>query len=384
MHEAFEKFIRTYLSLPEGAIPLHRAVSGHEELAQLTDCLVSGQLSSVGDKVETFETTIAREQNVSFAIATQSGTSALHLALLGSGLQAGDLVITQPFTYVASCNAIRYCGADPLFVDVERSSLGLCPDALLGFLEQETEFRHNTCFHKLTQRKISHCVPVCSFGHPPKLDLIEKICQHYSIRMVVDGAEAQGSSYRNRAVGTYGLATVLSFNGNKIVTCGGGGMLLTNNQQMAERVRHLSQQAKVAEPQHGFFHDAIGYNYRMPALNAALGLGQLSRLSQKKEAMRQLAHRFESFFSNYGLAVQQEPDAACSNYWQQCLLFPKEQERDAFVADMQSRKIDCRPAWTLMTHLPMYRDCHATGTPHARWAERHLALLPSLAPSPNW
>lgn len=377
MHTEFIRFAREYFDKPRGPLPLHQAHTGREELEQLQACLASGQLSSVGKKVEEFEQAIAHQQQLPFAVATQSGTAALHLALLTSGLQAGDLVITQPFAFVASCNAIRYCGADAIFVDIERQSLGLCPESLLVFLEEETEIKEDDCYHKASGKRISHCLPVCTFGHPPQLAYIEQICQQYGLTLIVDAAEALGSTYRGKPVSHYGRASVLSFNGNKIITCGGGGMLLTHEKEFATKAHHLSQQAR-SQQQNRITYDDVGYNYRMPALNAALGLGQLSQLDKRLSRLRQLTEAYQAFFHQFGQEILKEPPLACSNYWLQTVAFSEPQARDAFVASMQSQQVDCRPAWTLMPHLPVYRDCICADIPNARWAEQHLALLPSL------
>lgn len=377
MHTAFAHFVREYFQRPEGPLPLHEAHTGEEELQQLQDCLASGQLSSVGPMVTAFENQLARELQIPYAVATSSGTAALHLALLSSGLQAGELVITTPFTFVATCHAIRYCGAEPLFVDIERNSLGLCPEALLSFLEAETEAREDGRYHRTSGRRIRLCLPVCAFGHPPALDWLADICDAYQLGMIVDAAEALGSVYRDKPAAAWGKASVLSFNGNKIITCGGGGMLLTHDTALAERARRLSQQARRQEGMY-LTYDALGYNYRMPALNAALGLGQLTRLPARVQALQQLADAYRNFFREYGLSTVQAPFATKSNYWQQAVIFPTPQAREAFLAATRQQAIDCRPAWTLMPELPVYRDCLSAELPNAQWAARHIALLPSL------
>lgn len=377
MHTAFIQFVRQYFQRPEGPVPLHQASTGEEELQQLQACLASGQLSSVGPMVTDFEEQLARELQLPYAVATSSGTAALHLALLTVGLQPGELVITTPFTFVATCHAIRYCGAEPLFVDIARNSLGLCPEALLSFLEAETEAREDGCYHRASGRRIRLCLPVCAFGHSPALDRLSNICDAYQLGMIVDVAEALGSTYREKPAAAWGDASVLSFNGNKIITCGGGGMLLTQDAALADRARHLSQQAR---RQKGMYttYDAVGYNYRMPALNAALGLGQLPRLAARTQALQQLAKAYRDFFRPYGLTVVEAPHGTTSNYWQQSVIFPGPEAREAFLAYTRRHELDCRPAWTLMSELPVYRDCLSAELPNAQWAARHIALLPSL------
>ncbi len=377
MHTAFIQFVREYFQRPNGPVPLHEAHTGEEELQQLQACLASGQLSSVGPLVHDFKNQIAEYLQIPYAVATSSGTAALHLTLVSCGLQAGELVITTPFTFVATCHAIRYCGAEPLFVDIERNSLGLCPEALLSLLETATEPREDGCYHRASGRRIRLCLPVCAFGHPPVLDWLADICDAYQLGMIVDAAEALGSVYRDKPAAAWGKSSVLSFNGNKIITCGGGGMLLTHDAALADRARHLSQQARRQEGMY-LTYDALGYNYRMPALNAALGLGQLPRLPARVQALRQLAHAYRDFFHEYGLSVVQAPFATQSNYWQQAVVFDKPEAREAFLAATRRQAIDCRPAWTLMPELPVYRDCLSAELPSAQWAARHIALLPSL------
>jgi len=377
MHTAFIQFVREYFQRPNGPVPLHEARTGEEELQQLKACLASGQLSSVGPLVHDFKNQIAEYTQIPYAVATSSGTAALHLALVSCGLQAGELVITTPFTFVATCHAIRYCGAEPLFVDIERNSLGLCPEALLSLLETATEPREDGCYHRASGRRIRLCLPVCAFGHPPVLDWLADICHEYQVGMIVDAAEALGSVYRDKPAAAWGKSSVLSFNGNKIITCGGGGMLLTHDAALADRARHLSQQARRQEGMY-LTYDAVGYNYRMPALNAALGLGQFPRLPARVQALQQLAHAYRDFFHEYGLSVVQAPFATQSNYWQQAVVFDKPAAREAFLATTRQQAIDCRPAWTLMPELPVYRDCLSAELPSAQWAARHIALLPSL------
>ncbi|MEK6480105.1 LegC family aminotransferase [Catalinimonas sp. 4WD22] len=374
----FISFIREYYLRPEGEIPLHEASVGEQDYLQLKACLDSGIVSTVGRLVEEFEQKIARTVNTEYAVATNTGTAALHLALVCSGVQANDLVITQPFSFVASCNAIRYCGADPLFVDIDRQTLGLSADALAAFLQQETEVREDgKSYHKASGRRISLCLPVCTFGHPPELDTIQSLCNKYNIALIVDAAEALGSNYQRKPAACWGDMAVLSFNGNKIVTSGGGGMLLTKHKEIAEKAHHLSVQAR-RQQDRGLSYDAVGYNYRMPNLNAALGLAQMESLEEKINKLHQLAEAYHTFFTAYGLQVVKECVETKSNYWLNAVAFAKPSERDAFVQNTNANGILTRPAWTLMNHLPMYQNCISTALPNAEWAAQHLVLLPSF------
>ncbi|MDF9795197.1 perosamine synthetase [Catalinimonas alkaloidigena] len=374
----FTSFIREYYQRPEGEIPLHEAFIAEQDYLRLKACLDSGIVSTVGSLVEEFERKIAETVNAEYAVATNTGTAALHLALLCSGVKAHDLVITQPFSFVASCNAIRYCGADPLFIDIDRLTLGLSADALATFLEEETEVREDgKSYHKASGRRVSHCLPVCTFGHPPELDKIQTLCQKHGIGVIVDAAEALGSSYQGKPAASWGDAAVLSFNGNKIVTSGGGGMLLTKHKHLADQARHLSVQARRHESIH-ISHDHVGYNYRMPNLNAALGLAQLESLKEKMKKLRQLAEVYHTFFCAYDLEVVKEYEEAKSNYWLNAVAFSKQAERDGFVQETNAKGILTRPAWTLMNHLPMYQNCISTALPNAEGAAQQLALLPSI------
>ncbi|WPP52639.1 LegC family aminotransferase [Catalinimonas niigatensis] len=378
MLSAFVQFVRDYYQKPTGEIPLHEAQLGEAEQQALRFCLDSGVVSTVGSLVEDFEQQIAEKTGCAYAVATNSGTAALHLALMGLGVQANDLVITQPFCFVASCNAIRYCGADPLFVDIDRQSLGLSAQALAEFLRREAEVREDGhCYHLASRRRISLCLPVCTFGHVPELDKIQAICRQYQLTMLVDAAEALGSSYQGKPASCWGDAAILSFNGNKIVTSGGGGMLLTQNEAVAQQAHHLSVQARQLRGNR-LTYDAVGYNYRMPNLNAALGLAQLEKLEEKTQQLRRLAEAYQTFFSNYGITMAVEPEQAASNYWLNAVIFPDWHSRDTFVHETNVAGILTRPAWTLMSHLPMYQHCIKTFLPNAKWAEQHLALLPSF------
>lgn len=379
----FVQFIRHYYQKPTGEIPLHQTFLSAADYCALTSCLDSGIVSTVGSLVDDFEQKISEIVDCPYAVATHTGTAALHLALLCSGIQQNDLVITQPFCFVASCNAIRYCGADPIFVDIERNTLGLSARALVAFLEQEAEVREDgQCYHQASRRRISHCLPVCTFGHIPEMDQIQSICDQYKLRLIVDAAEALGSEYQGQSAASWGDASVLSFNGNKIVTCGGGGMLLTHNQTLAEKARHLSVQARQQEG-YSLSYDAVGYNYRMPNLNAALGLAQVEMLEAKIQQLRKLAQEYCSFFSAYDMRMRMlgEHEQAVSNFWLNALIFPSQAERDTFVKHTNPQGILTRTAWKLMTHLPMYQDCIKTSLPHAEWAEQHLVLLPSFSRS---
>lgn len=373
----FISFIRDYYQRPEGPIPLHESLIGETEQLAMRDCLESGIISSVGPQVEDFEQQIGKLTACKFAVATNSGTAALHLALLASGVQKDDLVITQPFSFVASANAISYTGASPLFLDISRKSLGLSADQLADFLHSQSELRQDGCsWHKKTGRRIAACLPVYSFGHPPAMEEIAAICQEHHIILIEDAAEALGSTCKGHSPGHWGKVAILSFNGNKIISCGGGGMLLTHDAALARQALHLSQQARVLRGKQ-IAYDQVGYNYRMPNLNASLGLAQLSSLEERKAALRMQQRAYQQFFAGYDLPLISEAAGTHANYWLHAVAFPEKQQRDEFVAMTQQEGILTRPGWALLSDMPMFSKCTKAPLPNARWASDHLALLPS-------
>ena len=334
-------------------------------------------VSTAGTLTDAFEQKISEYIGCTYAIATVSGTSALHVALLAVGVQANDWVITQPFTFVATANAIRYSGASPLFVDIDRDTLGLSPQKLAEFLATTAEVNNQgVCMHRPTQRRIAACLPVHTFGHPARADEIVAICQQYRIPVVEDAAAGLGSQYQERPVGTFGRAGVFSFNGNKIVTCGGGGAVVTDDSAVAERVRHLTTQAKVKD-HFRYTYDAIGYNYRMPSLNAALGLAQWEHIDLILAEKKRLAQAYSSFFRQEEATWVGGLDNAVSNYWLNALLFSDETQRNRFVQQTNQQRIYTRSAWPLLHQLPMFASHHHGNLEQAAWVEKRLANLPS-------
>ena len=310
-------------------------------------------------------------------VATSSGTSALHLALISVGVMPGDEVITQPLTFVATCNAISYCGAEPVFVDISRKTLGMSPESLKNFLEKYGEVRHGTCYNRYTGRRISACVPVHVFGHPCEIDKIVEICAQYNIKVVEDSAEALGSFYKGKHVGTFGEAGIISFNGNKIITTGGGGAILTNNKEIELLAKHLSTTAKVPSD-YEYIHDRVGYNYRMPNINAALGVAQMKKLKLLLEKKRRLADKYRNFFAGLEIAkFVDEPPHSSSNFWLNSIIFTDKDTRDMFLKMSNEEGIMTRPAWKLMTSLPMYRKCQKTDIKTADFIQSRLVAIPS-------
>jgi perosamine synthetase len=371
-------FIRVVFGKPEGTIALHEPVFAGNEKKYLEQCIDSSYVSSVGQFVDLFAERLADYCGAKDAVLCVNGTCALHLALRLLGVGPGDEVITQPLTFVATANAIAHCGAHPVFVDVDRDTLGLSPDALEVFIAQETIRSEAGRRNRKTGRRIAACIPMHTFGHPCRIDRIVDICRTHDIPVVEDAAEGMGSLYRGKHAGTFGDIGVLSFNGNKTITTGGGGALLFSDERLACRAKHLTTQAKVPHPWE-FIHDEVGFNYRMPNINAALGLAQLENLNRFLQAKRQLAERYAAFFRKQGIPFVTEPPHARSNYWLNAILLDNAAERDEFLALSHQAGIMTRPAWRLMTELPMFRSCQAESLPNARWLDARLVNLPSSA-----
>lgn len=364
----------------DGYIPLHAPRFHGKEKSYVLEAIESTFVSSVGQYVDKFEQDIAKYTGAEFAIATVSGTSALHIALLMSGVSAGDEVITQPLTFVATCNAVSYCGAEPIFVDVEMGTLGIDPDSLEQFLNEKTEVRDDgKCWNKLTNKRISACVPVHNFGHPSQLHAISNLCRHYNITVVEDAAESLGSFFAGRHTGTFGSMGIFSFNGNKIITTGGGGMIVTNDEKLAKRAKHRSTTAKISHPWL-FVHDEVGYNYRLPNINAALGCAQLELIEEFVERKRMLADNYFHWFEKYGYEMIREPAKSRANYWFNGVLMRDRTERDKFLEFTNKNNVMTRPAWTPMHTLAMYKNCFRTELPTTEWLEDRIVNIPSSVP----
>lgn len=390
-------FIRQLYQKPEGFIPLHAPVFGGNEKKYLAECIDTTFVSSVGKFVDQFEEEMAQYTGAKKAVSCVNGTNALHLALMLVGVERDSEVITQPLTFIATANAIAYTGAKPIFLDVDLDTMGLSPAALKAWLTENVELREAEVkqmhsqpysqpqpqpYNKSTGCRISACVPMHTFGHPCRIDEIVEICNRYNIPVVEDAAESLGSFYKGQHTGTFGKIGVLSFNGNKILTTGGGGMLLFNDEELAKRAKHLTTQAKIPHPWE-FSHDEIGYNYRMPNINAALGLAQLEQLPTFLKSKRQTAEAYKTFFlaltsaSASALTFISEPPNAQSNYWLNCILLNNKEERDEFLKYSNENGVMTRPAWTLMNKLPMFKDAICGDLSNADYIEERLVNIPS-------
>lgn len=369
-------FIRKTFKQPEGFISLHEPTFSGNEKKYIEECIDSTFVSSVGKYVDRFEDEIAKFTGAAKAVVCVNGTNALHLALLLGGVKIGDEVITQPLTFVATAYAISYCGANPVFIDIDKKTIGLSPNVLSDFLENNTEQRADGCYNIKTKRKITACVPMHTFGHPCRIDEIAEICKKFNISLIEDAAESLGSYYKGQHTGTFGKVGVLSFNGNKIITTGGGGMLLFNDIHLADKAKHLSTQAKVPHPWE-FAHDEIGYNYRMPNINAALGVAQLEQIHQFLEAKRNLANSYKSFFDQQGIEFITEPEHARSNYWLNAILLENRKERDEFLEFTNKNGIMTRPVWELMNRLQMFQKALCSDLSNSEWIAERLVNISS-------
>ena len=381
MPELFQKtinFIREVYHQPDGLISLHTPVFAGNEKNYLKECIETTFVSSVGKFVDEFEKKIAEYTGATQAVACVNGTNALHLALLLVGVESKTEVITQSLTFIATANAITYCGANPVFLDVDLDTMGLSPKALLDFLEDHTYFNKSTNqqINKSTKLPITACVPMHTFGHPCRIDEIVEICTNFHIPVVEDAAESLGSFYKKRHTGTFGKIGVLSFNGNKIITTGGGGMLLFQDDSIAKRAKHITTQAKVPH-QWEFSHDEIGYNYRMPNINAALGLAQLEQLDNFLIAKKELALKYLKFFYNTEIKFVIEPENTSSNNWLNCILMNNFEERDSFLKYTNENGIMTRPAWILMNELPMFNKSQSKNLQNAYEISNRLVNIPS-------
>ncbi len=375
MFDSLIRFIRDQYRTDE-FIPLHAPVFRGRERELVIDTIDSTFVSSVGAYVDRFEKDMAAFTTSPSAVAMMNGTAALHIALKLVGVAPGDLVVTQSLTFVATCNAITYCGAEPLFVDVDRHTLGLSPNALEAWLSEHALIDdHGDCRTRVGHRRIRACLPMHTFGHPVEIDKLVTVCKRWHLSLVEDAAESLGSYYKGRHTGNFGAIGVLSFNGNKIMTTGGGGMLLTD-EIIGKRAKHLTTTAKIPHP-YEFVHDEIGYNYRLPNLNAALGCAQLEQLPSFLASKRLLALRYIDYFKGSDLQSIVEPKDCCSNYWLNGVICHDAQQRDELLESTNKAGVMTRPIWTLMTRLPMFANALRSRLDNAEWLEARVVNLPS-------
>lgn len=380
--------LATAVSANGRPIALHEPIFAGNEWAYVKDCLDSGWVSSAGAYVDRFEKQLAEFTGVRRAVAVVNGTAALHIALKLVGVEAGDEVLVPSLTFVATANAVAYCGAVPHFVDSEERTLGLDPFKLKEYLDDHARVTGGVCYNRYTGRPIRAVVPMHTFGHPVDLDPLIDVSSEFCLAVVEDAAEALGSFYRGRHTGNWGRAAILSFNGNKTITTGGGGAILTNDETLADRARHITTTAKLPH-KWDYFHDEIGYNYRMPNLNAALGCAQMEELPGILERKRVLADRYVSVFGPLeGVTFFQEPPFARSNYWLNALLLDDElsDQKERILQASNDAHLMTRPAWTLLHKLPAFQQAPRMGLEVAESLERRIINIPSsafLAPAPS-
>ncbi len=371
----FTSFVREqYCS--EDFIPLHEPRFRGNEKAYLLDTIDSTFVSSVGAYVDDFECKMESYTGATKAVAVVNGTAALQVALRLVGVSKGDEVITQALSFIATANAISYNNAIPVFLDVDLDTMGLSPDAVRKFLESYAELRDDGCYNKSTGNRISACVPMHTFGFPVHLDELITICNKWKIPVVEDAAESLGSYYKGRHTGTIGQAGCFSFNGNKTITCGGGGALVTNDLNLGTKAKYLTTTAKRPHP-YEFFHDEIGYNYRMPNLNAALACAQMEMLESFLADKRQLATEYIDFFKSIDVTFRTELNDTKANYWLMCIEMNDRQERDYFLKETNEKGIMTRPIWTLTYKLPMYQHCYRDEQVNAEFLEQRIVNIPS-------
>jgi perosamine synthetase len=366
----------------EDYIPLHEPSFSGNEWKYVKDCLDTGWVSSVGKYVDRFERDLEVYTGIKHAVATVNGTAALHLCLELIGLQPYDEVLLPALTFVATANAVCYCKAIPHFVDSTEVTLGLCPDKLNDYLGDVAEIKSGECINRQSKRRIKAVVAMHTFGHPVDLDPLVEVCKKYHLDLVEDAAESLGSYYKGHHTGNWGVLSAMSFNGNKIITTGGGGAVLTNDTNLAKRAKHLTTTAKV-EHRWEYIHDHIGYNYRLPNINAALGCAQLEQLPKYLKSKRILAQRYQKVFEKVeGVRFYTESKDTHCNYWLNVLLLDESLalERDSILAMTNDKKIMTRPAWKLLSNLPMFKDHPKMNLNIAESLERRLVNLPS---SPN-
>ncbi len=369
-------FIRDIYRERKGFIPLHVPVFRGNEKKYLNACIDSTFVSSVGKFVDEFEQKIAEYTGVNHAIVCVNGTNALHLALLLAGVEDGDEVITQSLTFIATANVISYANATPVFVDVDKDTMGLSPVALEGYLKENTEVKDNVCWNKITGKRIKACMPMHTFGHACRIEKIIEICDKYHIEVIEDAAEAMGSFYKGKHLGSFGLLSAISFNGNKIMTTGGGGIILTNDEVLAKKAKHLSTQAKVPHAWE-YAHDHVGYNYRMPNINAALGLAQLEQIDTFLENKRDTARKYLKFFEENNIVFFKERNNEKSNYWLNAIILENKEQRDVFLKESNESGVMTRPIWRLVNKLPMFKDCPKGDLSNAEWLEDRVVNIPS-------
>lgn len=375
--EAVLDKIRSLFHAPTGFVPLHAPHFGGNEKKYLNETIDSTFVSSVGAFVDRFEHMMQEITGAKYAVATTNGTTALHLGLLVAGVQPGDEVISQALTFIATANAIAHAHASPVFVDVDRHSMGMSPESLKHWLQENTQFNEKKeCINMKTRKRIGACVPMHTFGFPLDIEGVVKVCSEFNIPVVEDAAESLGSYVGRQHTGTFGRLGTFSFNGNKTVTCGGGGAIITNDEALAKKAKHLSTTAKVPHAW-VFAHDAIGFNYRLPNLNAALACAQLEQLDAILRNKRDLATQYQAFFANTPYHFVEEQPGTTANYWLNSILLSSKEEQEMFLKFSNENEVMTRPIWKLMNQLPMYANCQCGDLSNSEYLADRVVNIPS-------
>lgn len=376
MYEKTINFIKNLYGNQEFT-PLAVPVFVGNEKKYLNECIDSTFVSSVGKFVDLFEEMVAEYTGAKRAVVCVNGTNALHIAMMLAGVERGDEVLTQALTFIATCNAISYIGAHPVFIDVDKETMGLSPVALRNWLEANAEVKNGVCYNKRTGHRVKACVPMHTFGHPCKIEDIAAVCHEYHLELVEDAAESIGSFYKGKHTGTFGKIGALSFNGNKTITTGGGGMLLFNDEELGKLAKHLTTQAKVPH-RWEFVHDHIGYNYRMPNINAALGCAQMEHLEEYVLNKRETAKQYAEFFKNIGdIDFFVEPADSRSNYWLNVVILKDKEAQLQFLQETNDDGVMTRPIWELMCRLPMFEHCEHDSLENTIWFADRVVNIPS-------
>ncbi len=376
MYQDIVQFIKKLYG-SEDFVPLSVPKFVGNEKKYLNECIDTTFVSSVGKFVDRFENEMAEYTGAKKAVVCVSGTNALHMALMLAGVERDDEVLTQALTFIATCNALSYIGAHPVFIDVDMDTFGLSPAAMESWLKENAEVRNGECFNKKTGRRIKACVPMHTFGHPVHLDELVEVCARWNIELVEDAAESIGSLYKGKHTGTFGKVGAISFNGNKTITTGGGGMLLFQDEELGKFAKHITTQAKVPH-RWEFVHDHIGYNYRMPNINAALGCAQLEHIEEFVEDKRKTAQEYANYFKGVdGVDFFTEPADCRSNYWLNTVILPDRNAQQAFLEYTNDNGVMTRPVWELMNRLPMFRDCQNDGLANTQWLADRIVNIPS-------
>ena len=375
MYERIINFIKDLYNSQNVPLSVPKFIGNEKKY--LEECIDTTFVSSVGQFVDRFENDIAVYTGAKRAVVCVSGTNALHMAMLLSGVESNDEVLTQALTFIATCNAISYLGAHPVFIDVDKSTMGLSPEAVKAWLSKNAEIKNGQCYDKQTGRRVKACVPMHTFGHPVRIEELAAVCSEWHIELVEDAAESIGSKYKGIHTGLFGKVGALSFNGNKTITTGGGGMLLFMDEELGALAKHLTTQAKVPH-RWEFKHDYIGYNYRMPNINAALGCAQLEHLDEFIADKRATAAAYAEFFNNVdGIEFFTEPENAFSNYWLNVVILPNHGKQLEFLQETNDNGVMTRPIWELMIRLPMFEHCQHDDLKNTIWFADRVVNIPS-------